>query len=161
MVVDPEKTADCEYVRRWSARVLESPHEILSSSIFNIEAANAPLAMGQEMFSANLTVSTSSFSILHIVGVCCVSRALVTSPMTNCPNVSSSKVVLFRAVPMTHYSLGHLKCGVECGVSETLYLPLFLLRDIPPCNSNFIFASSNAILSHHLLYERVRSKYIN
>ena len=39
---------------------------ILYSSIFNIEAVKAPLAMDQEMFLANLTVSTSSLIILNV-----------------------------------------------------------------------------------------------
>ena len=50
IVVEPEKTLDCEYVSLWYAKVEVSLQEILSSSTFNIDAANAPLPMGQEMF---------------------------------------------------------------------------------------------------------------
>ena len=63
IVVDPEKTADCEYVNLWSANVLMSYHVILSSLILSIDAANVTLAMGREILSANFTVSTNSFAL--------------------------------------------------------------------------------------------------
>ena len=59
-VTEPLKTADCEYVNLLSTSVLLLLQASVSSSSFCMETVNAPLAIGQDKFSANLTVSMSS-----------------------------------------------------------------------------------------------------
>ena len=59
-VTKPLKTADCEYVNLLSTSVLLSLQASVLSSSLCMDKANAPLAIGQDKFSANLTISMSS-----------------------------------------------------------------------------------------------------
>ena len=63
MVTDPLNSADCENFSRLSANCLVKFQVRVPSSNLCMEVANAPLAMGQDRFSASLMVSLSSVNM--------------------------------------------------------------------------------------------------